>query len=343
MRDGMDDRTMTWRNESNKPSVPFVTPQRRPRVAIMIGGTVAVLVVIAAVIAFFGFGSGDNAKVVEFLQKSVPVTQNAEILEQPKEGAALVAFVPQGMSIQVVGFIRGHHWALVSLPDKRTGYVPVSSLSLTGMPKPTPEPSEIVEFSPSNDVYRTSKAMPVYIEPSIRAPQKYQAQPDTMVPSIAVSKDHIWILAATQDGDPAFLLASDLGSPQPVTRKVVSTPEPDAVPAATGAAPDTVDGRVQVKTTADLVVGDQPLTLAGIIGEGGTYAQDLQSFIDGAGGTLHCVRGGQLYGCKLPNGVDIALTALYKGDAQASDDAPAAYVKQAKAAQAAGRGRWQQH
>jgi|GEM_PF-2896117 hypothetical protein len=195
-----------------------------------------------------------------------------------------------------------------------------------------------VEFDPTADVYTPPKPVPVYIEPNVRAPQKYQVDAGTSVPAIQRSKDGVWVMASTEDGDPAYLLASDLG--QPHQGKAVLAPPADGGTGA-GSLPDAVDGPATVVTTSSLQVAGQPVTLANITGESGPFAQQLQSIIDGQGGEVHCARQDQAYLCTLPSGIDIALSALYNGGARPTADAPQPYQNQAKAAQAAGRGVWQ--
>ena len=179
--------------------------------------------------------------------------------------------------------------------------------------------------------------MIVYVEPNIRAPQRYQIDAKTSVPVVGRSKDGVWVRASTEDGQPAFLLVSDLG--EPVHGKAVTMPSDSAETDQ----PDTVDGVAKVITTADLDIGGQKVTLSSIVGDSGSgYVQQLQTIIDSQGGNLHCVRQTSGYQCKLPTGIDIALSALFNGGARATDDAPAAYKNQAKSAQTAGRGLWHQ-
>ena len=144
-------------------------------------------------------------------------------------------------------------------------------------------------------------------------------------------------MASTEDGEPAFLLAADLGEARQ-GKAVVAPPEDSAAGAAT--LPDTVAGHAKVVTTSSIEVNGQALTLAVVNGEGDNYAAQLQKIIDGQGGELHCVRADQGYQCTLHSGTDVAVLALLNGSARPTPDAPANYQEQAKSAQAARRGVW---
>jgi hypothetical protein len=217
----------------------------------------------------------------------------------------------------------------------------------SGQAGTTPPPLEetaTVEFDEIASVYSVTKSTPVYIEPNTRAPQKYQIEPGTSVPAIQRSKDGVWVMASTEDGDPAFLLVSDLGPEQP--GKVVAGAEadpnaaggdPNAAPA-NGATADTVDGKATVVTTGDLKINGQDVILAGIAGEGSPYAEQLQKQIPG--GPVHCIRQASGYQCRMSSGLDVGATALFNGWAHPTQDAPETYQSQAKAAQIAHRGVW---
>jgi len=212
------------------------------------------------------------------------------------------------------------------------------------------EQAATVEFDQIASVYAVIKSVPVYIEPNIHAPQKYQIEAGTSVPAIQRSKDGVWVMASTEDGDPAYLRVSDLGPEQP--GKAVAGAEAGDPSAAgddpnaggdTGAAaamPDTVDGPATVVTTGDLQINGQDVMLAGVSGEGSPYSDQLQKLISGQGGAVHCVRQSSGYQCKMTNGLDVALSALFNGGARPTPDAPETYQSQAKAAQIAHRGVW---
>ena len=88
---------------------------------------------------------------------------------------------------------------------------------------------------------------------------------------------------------------------------------------------------------------DHAVDLDGVTGEGGDYAQGLQSFIDENGGVLTCDRrakGG--FVCTLPNAGDISRNALFNGAADATTDASADYHNLAAEAKSNRKGIWAQ-
>src|SRR5208337_1473559 len=91
-----------------------------------------------------------------------------------------------------------------------------------------------------------------------------------------------------------------------------------------------------------LVIDGQQIRLAGIEGEGGDYARQLRLLIEAKGRTLDCELTGSAYVCRLPNGMDIARTALFNGGARIAADASDDYRQQAEAARKAHRGIWHQ-
>jgi endonuclease YncB( thermonuclease family) len=305
-----------------------------------------VIVAVAAALVLGGGAaflllSGNNGsnKIVEFVGKPETLIEDADSLTSPKEASEVAAHLPKGMSVDVVGIVDGRKWVQVTLPDKRTAYLPVGAVQTgaagadaTAMFQA--DQAHTVAFDPTSDIYTPSKTVPVYVEPNVQAPQKYEIEAGTGIPAIGRSKDGIWVMASTEDGNPAFLLAADLGSPQR-GKAVPSSPSGGA-----GELPDTIDGAAKVISTSTLTVNDQQVTLFGIEGESGPYAEQLQSIVDSQGGALHCVRQDQQYVCKLTSGIDIALSALFNGGARPTADAPAMYQSQAKAAQTAGRGIW---
>jgi hypothetical protein len=328
---------------------------------VLIGGGVAAYLVLAP--------GGTPAKIVEFIGQKRRLVADGDAVAAPQDGAERVARLPKDMAIDAVGVVEGERWVQVTLPDNRVAYVAASLLAAKAPDAPVPAspatlpvaapsappvtptsaetpvlpatptvPRELeetgsVEFDAIASVYTAAKTVPVYIEPNVRAPQKYQIEPGTAVPAIQRSKDGVWVMASTEDGDPAYLLVADLGPEQPG--------KPTAAPGSAADQPDTVDGPATVITTSTLDVGGQPVTLAGISGESGAYAEQLQNVIAGQGGTLHCVRQDTGYLCKLANGLDVALSALFNGGARPTPDAPPAYQNQASAAQSAKRGIWQ--
>jgi len=318
--------------------------------AVIAGVVAAVLLVAAGGAGFYFYQSSHSAPaIVEFIDQPETTLADSDALSAPTDGAPLVARVLKGVQIDVAGIVQGGKYAQVTLPDKRTAYIVATALSTAAAapvatPTPAPAPTATasntaqnlainqvatVEFDPTADVYSVTKPVPVYIEPYTEAPQKYKVDVGTSVPAIQRSKDGVWIMASTEDGDPAYLQVAELGPPQ--------------AGQAVAALPDTVSGPAKVVTTSSLLINGQPVSLVGINGQGGTYATELQSVIDAQGGTVNCTRQSQQYVCKLASGIDIALTSLYNGGAQPTADAPDTYQTQAKAAQAAGRGVWAQN
>ena len=253
------------------------------------------------------------------------------------------------MQVEVSGIVEGGKWAQITTPDKRVGYFPANSLAANQVSPPASPVMDAanaeldhlspIEFLPTSDVYTVTQSVPVYLEPNIHSPEEYQIEAGTSVPAIQRSKDGVWVLASTEDGEPAYLLGADLGVPQP-GKAIVPTPDTTFPPASPT---DSIEGSAEVVTTSLIEVGGQKVALFGVAGEGGGYAEQLQTIINFQGGTLHCLRKDQTYVCKLPTGIDIALSALFNGGARPTDDAPDAYQNQARAAKAAGRGVWGQH
>jgi hypothetical protein len=345
---------------------------------IIISVVLAVLVIGGGAAAyFFVFNAPAAPKIVEFIGQPQRVLAEGDAVDAPHDGAAVVARLPKDMMVDAVGVVEGGKWTQVTLPDKRTAYftasglgakpadaapsmqmaaqpqstattpAPTSSPTDTGSPAtsspppaqpaapPVLEDSGTVEFDAIASVYSVAKTVPVYIEPNVHAPQKYQIEAGTSVPAIQRSKDGVWIMASTEDGDPAYLLVADLGPEQP-GKPVAGAGDSSGG----GDQPDTVDGAATVVTTSDLQINGQDVVLAGITGESGSYAEQLQNLIAAQGGTVHCIRQDTGYQCKLANGLDLALSALYNGGARPTPDAPDTYQNQAKAAQAARRGVW---
>ena len=79
---------------------------------------------------------------------------------------------------------------------------------------------------------------------------------------------------------------------------------------------------------------------AGITGEGGVSAQQLQGLIHAKGGKLACKRNDVKYLCDLPGMGDIARVALFNGGARPGPGASDDYRRQALAAQNAHKGIW---
>jgi hypothetical protein len=322
---------------------------------ILVAVVLAVVLVGGGIAAYLFVASPAAPKIVAFIGQKRRLVADGDALAAPQDGADRVARLSKDMSVDAVGMVDGEKWVQVTLPDQRTGYVAATDLTANAATTPAeappaPAPAQqtaiaaptsglaatgSVEFDAIASVYTAGKTVSVYIEPNIRAPQKYQIEAGTAVPAIQRSKDGVWVMASTEDGDPAYLLVADLGAEQPGKPTA-------ATDAASADLPDTVDGPATVITTASLDVGGQAVTLAGITGESGPYAAQLQNVITGQGGTVHCTRQDAFYQCKLASGLDIALSALYNGGARPTPDAPPVYQNQASAAQTARRGVWQQ-
>ncbi len=184
---------------------------------------------------------------------------------------------------------------------------------------------EFVHFVRPFSLVRDSAA---YVAPSSDAPQFYPLRSGTPLMSVSKSRDGIWIISLMQDGQAAYLPAADLGP-----YAAPAQPSPLPTPGLSGAA--------TVVDTATLDVDGQRVSLFGITGLGGSYADKLGKLIAAQGGQVDCTAKGQQYVCRLPNGNDIARVMLFNGTAIPNGDAPADYRRQDDAAKAAPRGRWQ--
>jgi len=316
------------------------------KTVIIVAGIAALVVIGGAGAYFLLAGKSNSSTIVEFVGKPAALLEDVDSLVDAKESAETVAHLRKGMTVDVVGIVAGRKWAQVTLPDKRTAYIPLrivqleaassfaasdSAPSAAAVAAFQADQANAVSFDTVSEVYTPDRVVTVYVEPNVHAPQIFQVDPGTNIPVIARSKDGVWVMASTMDGSPAFLLVSELGTARPGKAKVAAAPAD---------LPDTVDGTAQATSTSSISVNGQQVDLSGVEGEAGDYVAQLQKIIDGAGGTLHCVRQDQQYLCKLPNGIDIALSALYLGAARPTSDAPDNYQAQAKAAQDAGRGIW---
>jgi hypothetical protein len=186
-----------------------------------------------------------------------------------------------------------------------------------------------VEFSSLVQPFSLEKDSAAYVAASSDAPQMYPLRAGTPLTSTEKSKDGKWVIALTEDGQAAYLPASDLG---PYDPSKVPAPE----------LPATVSGDANVLDTATLQVGDQKVTLTGVKGETGEYADNLQKLISAQGPHVDCTLQGQTYQCILPTRMDVARFALFNGAADVTDDASDDYKQQAEAAKAGHRGIWQE-
>ena len=123
--------------------------------------------------------------------------------------------------------------------------------------------------------------------------------------------------------------------------KTAEAPLPTQAPPTTAEAPRAVAplrGPARVIDTATLRIGDRAVQLAGVIGAGGIFAQDMEAFIAGreiacepvADGAHRCGVGGR----------DLAEVVLSNGGGRASADAPPALRRAEAAARAARLGIW---
>ncbi len=182
-------------------------------------------------------------------------------------------------------------------------------------------------FTPQTQAYSLVRDSAAYVAATPDAPQMYPLRAGTAVSTVAKSDDNKWVIALTETGQAAFLPAADLG---PYDPRLSLAPD----------LPPTVSGVAQVVDTGNLVVNGQPVKLAGISGEGGIYAAQLQTMINSQGAQVQCTLQGSAYVCTLGNGLDIARTALWNGGADLASDASDDYRAQADAARAAHKGIW---
>ena len=166
-----------------------------------------------------------------------------------------------------------------------------------------------------------------FVEPDRAAPKLLDLRAGSPLCSVDITADGKWVAAMTADGQPAWIDAGDLG---PFDKS--------AIPPSN--LPDTIAGTPEVINSGMLKVGDQTVTLAGVSGLTGDYAQQMTSTIVQAGNRVDCVRHGAGYTCKLPIGADVGRIALYNGVAVDSGCATADYLAQEEAARTAPRGIW---
>jgi endonuclease YncB( thermonuclease family) len=151
---------------------------------------------------------------------------------------------------------------------------------------------------------------------------------------------------------------------QPTPLPIKITPKPDA-PAKPEVPPNVVPSspqhatsppvnvaisidHPQVVDTAHLEGDGRTVSLFGIRGYPGVWAERLKSYVAGAGDRVTCqpqTATGQApasdsFICLLPNGMDVALLALANGAAETTDDALPAYRDQEDSARAAHLGVW---
>jgi 1A family penicillin-binding protein len=123
--------------------------------------------------------------------------------------------------------------------------------------------------------------------------------------------------------------------------KTAEAPLPAEAPATTAEAPRQVAplrGPARVVDTATLRIGDRAVQLAGVIGQGGEYARDMESFIGGREVTCEPVADGA-HRCSVA-GRDLAEVVLSNGGGQAAPEASPGLRRREAAARAAGLGIW---
>ena len=187
-----------------------------------------------------------------------------------------------------------------------------------------PEPTVSLPVVRAFTVLRASTA---FVEPDRAAPKLYEVQAGSPLCSVEITSDGKWVAAMTADGQPAWLDAGDLG---PFDKAAI--PHNDL--------PDTVSGTPEVVNSGMLKVDGHTVTLAGVSGLTGDFAQQMTSTIVQNGNRVDCQRHGVGYTCKLPIGSDVGRIALYNGIAVDSGCATADYLQQEEAARKAPRGIW---
>jgi endonuclease YncB( thermonuclease family) len=184
-----------------------------------------------------------------------------------------------------------------------------------------------VEFGSLVQPWSLVRDSAAYVQATMDAPQMYPLKAGTPFKSVEKSKDGKWVVAMTQDGQAAFLPAADVGPYDAAQAKQLELPS-------------SLTGEATVVDTGTLTVDGQNVPLAGVHGETGIYADQMQGLIDAQGKQVQCTLKGAAYMCILPNGLDIARTALFNGAAEPGDDASDDYRQQADAAKAAHKGIW---
>ncbi len=198
----------------------------------------------------------------------------------------------------------------------------------------TPDASEsapdiaTMEFTKTDAQFTIAKPTSAFVAASGDSPKMYVLPQGLGVRATEQSKDGKWLIALTEDGQAAFLPASDLGPYQANAAAQVPS------------LPDSIAGTASVIDTATLSVDGQRVPLFGVTGETGTLADQLGDLLSANGGQVTCALQVDSYRCMLPNGIDIARIALYNGAARLGPDASDDYRQQAAAATAQHKGVW---
>jgi len=261
-----------------------------------------------------------------------------------------------GAGVLVLAVAGGVGYTVLNKPAPAPA--PVVAAAPAAAPAPAPvnlaptDNDPVAEFAATTDAAVVTTATAAYLAPNLNAPQFYPLKVGTPIQGSEKSTDGKWLLALTADGQAAFIPMSALGpydpsapAPAPATDAANPAPNagassPAALPSAAANAIDALSGKAKVIDTATLTVGVQQVSLAGISGEGGDAARQLQDLIDSKGGNVDCKRQAGKYVCS-ENGIgDIARAVLYNGSARPAADASDDYRKQADDAKAARRGVW---
>ena len=261
-----------------------------------------------------------------------------------------------GAGVLVLAVAGGVGYTVLNKPAPAPAPAPVVAAAPAAAPAPAPvnlaptDNDPVAEFAATTDAAVVTTATAAYLAPNLNAPQFYPLKVGTPIQGSEKSTDGKWLLALTADGQAAFIPMSALGpydpsAPAPATATAspgsnAAANQPAALPSATVNAIDALSGKAKVVDTATLMVGVQQVSLAGISGEGGDAARQLQDLIDSKGGNVDCKRQAGKYVCS-ENGIgDIARAVLYNGSARPAADASDDYRKQADDAKAARRGVW---
>ena len=194
-------------------------------------------------------------------------------------------------------------------------------------PGPQAEQAEPMTPLPVVRAFTLVRDSAAYVEPDRAAPKLYDLPAGSPLCSVDVTPDGKWVAGMTADGQPAWIEAGDLG---PFDKTAIPH----------GDLPDTVSGTPEVVNSGMLKVDGRTVTLAGVSGLTGDFAQQMTSTIAQNGNRVDCQRHGVGYTCKLPIGSDVGRIALYNGIAVDSGCATADYLKQEEAARTAPRGIW---
>ncbi|TAD89828.1 MAG: hypothetical protein EAZ99_08540 [Alphaproteobacteria bacterium] len=113
-------------------------------------------------------------------------------------------------------------------------------------------------------------------------------------------------------------------------------------PPALAALPPTLSGQARVQDTGRLIIGTVSVTLSGIQGVGGAAAQGMAQYLAAQGNEVTCdlAPDAVSYVCRVRNGQDLAVVALFNGAARTTPTAPDAYRTHEATARQARRGIW---